>query len=164
MAFPAVTYTNEATALAALENYLAAAGGIGSTGLSHIGILTAALANLLQLGAVPAPAGLAVGGAVTQATSKSTGVTLNTVTGAITMNAAALAAAAEVGFTLTNSQIAATDVVVVAIKSGGTSASYSTAVTATAAGSCEITLGNWSAGSLSEAVILNFVVLKGAAT
>jgi hypothetical protein len=40
------------------------------------------------------------GGTVTQATSKSTAVTLNTVTGAITMNNAALAAATIVSFTL----------------------------------------------------------------
>lgn len=102
------------------------------------------------------------GGTVTQATSKSTGVTLNKVTGQITMNGAALAAAAEVAFTLTNDQIEAADVVVVCIASGGSSASYGVAVTAVAAGSCEMTLANWSAGSLSEAVKLNFVVLKGA--
>lgn len=101
------------------------------------------------------------GGAVTQATSKSTGVTLNTACGVITMNNAALAAGAEVAFTLTNSTIAATDVPVVAIASGGTSAAYVTSVTAVAAGSCDITLGNVSAGGLSEAVVLNFVVIKG---
>jgi len=101
------------------------------------------------------------GGTVTQATNKSTGVTLNKVCGQITMNNAALAAGAEVAFTLTNSAIAATDVVAVSIASGGASASYGVAVTATAAGSCEITLANWSAGSLSEAVVLNFVVIKG---
>lgn len=104
------------------------------------------------------------GGTVTQATNKSTGVTLNKVTGQITMNGAALAAAAEVAFTLTNSAIAATDVVVVGIASGGTSASYATSITAIAAGSCEITIGNWSAGSLSEALVLNFVVIKGASS
>ena len=103
------------------------------------------------------------GGTVTQATSKSTGVTLNKVTGQITMNNAALAAGAEVAFTLTNSSIAATDVVAVSIASGGTSASYATSVTAVAAGSCEITVSNLSAGSLGEALVLNFVVLKGVA-
>ena len=103
------------------------------------------------------------GGAVTQSTNKSTGVTLNTVTGAITMNNASLAAGAEVAFTLTNSAIAATDVPVVAIKSGGTSASYGVSVTAVAAGSCEITVSNLSAGALGEALVLNFVIIKGVA-
>jgi hypothetical protein len=100
------------------------------------------------------------GGTVTQATSKSTGVTLNKVCGAITMNAAALLATTSVGFTLTNSAIAASDVVVVAIKSGATADSYELAVDATAAGSCRISLRNVSLGSLSEAVVLSFIVIK----
>jgi ribosomal protein S9 len=100
-------------------------------------------------------------GAVTQATSKSTGVTLNKSAGQITMNNAALAAGVEVAFTLTNSAIAATDVLVVNVASGGTSAAYAAVVTAVAAGSAEITLSNLTAGSLSEAVVLNFAVIKG---
>ena len=101
------------------------------------------------------------GGVVTQSSTKATGVTLNKASGQITMNNAALAAAAEVAFTLTNSAIAATDVVVVSVATGGTSASYGLSVTAVAAGSCEITVSNWSAGSLSEALVLNFAVIKG---
>jgi hypothetical protein len=50
------------------------------------------------------------GGAVTQATSKSTGVTLNRPAGAITMNGVALAAGTIVSFALTNSVITADDV------------------------------------------------------
>ena len=100
------------------------------------------------------------GGTVTQATNKSTGVTLNTRCGQITMNNASLGAGAEVAFTLTNSTIDATDVVVVSIASGGTSAAYATSVTATGAGSCEITISNLTAGSLGEAVVLNFAVIK----
>jgi hypothetical protein len=105
--------------------------------------------------------GKSVGGTVTQATSKSTGVTINKLSGAITMNNAALAAAAEVGFTVTNSKVAATDVVVVNIASGATAASYTCTVDAVAAGSFKITVGNHSAGSLSEAIVINFVVIKG---
>lgn len=108
--------------------------------------------------------GNANGGAVTQATNKSTGVTLNKIAGAITMNNAALAAGVEVAFTLTNGLIEASDVVVVGVASGGTSASYAVVITAIAAGSCEITVSNLSAGSLSEALVLNFVVIKGANT
>jgi len=108
--------------------------------------------------------GVSAGGTVTQASSKSTGVTLNKIAGQITMNNASLGAGAEVAFTLTNSQIAAVDVVVVSIASGGTSAAYSVGVTATAAGSCEITVSNLTAGSLGEALVLNFIVLKGASS
>lgn len=101
------------------------------------------------------------GGAVSQSTDKSTGVTLDKACGTITMNNAALNAGVEVSFTLTNSAIAANDVVVVSIKSGATAAAYLAGVGATAAGSCSITLSNVSAGNLSEAVVLNFVVIKG---
>lgn len=103
------------------------------------------------------------GGTVTQAASKSTGVTLNKSTGEIVMNNAALAATTSVGFTLTNSAIAATDVVMVSIKSGATADSYTVTVDAVAAGSCRISLRNVTAGSLGEAVVLSFVVLKGVA-
>lgn len=105
-----------------------------------------------------------VGGAVTQATSKVTGVTLDKLCGAITMNGAALAAGVEVSFTVTNSQVAATDVVVVCVKSGGTAGAYLVTVGAVAAGSFAITVSNASAGSLSEAVVLNFAVIKAAAS
>jgi hypothetical protein len=108
--------------------------------------------------------GVSAGGTVTQATSKSTGVTLNKIAGQITMNNATLNAGVEVAFTLTNSKIAAADVVVVCIASGGTSGSYLVAVTAVAAGSCEITVSNASAGNLGEALVLNFVVIKGASS
>lgn len=104
------------------------------------------------------------GSTVTQATSKSTGVTLNKISGKITMNNAALAAGAEAAFTLTNALVEADDVPVVAVASGGTSASYLATVTAVAAGSCEITVSNLSAGSLSEALVLNYVIVKGAST
>jgi len=100
------------------------------------------------------------GGTVTQGTDKSTGVTLNKRCGQIVMNAASLAAAAEVSFTLTNSLIAATDVVVASIASAATAGAYSLQVDAVATGSCRFSLGNRNAGSLSEAVVINFVVIK----
>lgn len=105
--------------------------------------------------------GTGAGGTVTQATSKSTGVTLNKRCGQITMNNASLAAAAEVSFTFTNSTIAATDVVVTAISSGATAGAYNTHVDAIAAGSCRISISNFSAGPLSEAIVINFAVIKG---
>jgi hypothetical protein len=100
------------------------------------------------------------GGSVTQATSKSTGVTLNTLCGKITMNGAALAAGAEVSFVVTNSQVASTDVVVVCVQSVGTAGSYLVSVGAVSNGSFAVTVSNASAGSLSQAVVLNFAVIK----
>jgi hypothetical protein len=108
--------------------------------------------------------GYVSGGAVTQATNKSTGVTLNTTSGQITMNNAALADAAEVTLVVTNDKVAATDTVIVNHANTGTAGAYVVQVTAVAAGSFKITVGNVSGGSLSEAIVLNYNVLKGAAS
>ena len=99
------------------------------------------------------------GGAVTQATSKSTAVTLNKKCGTVTLNNAALAADAIVSFTLTNSTIAATDVVVLNHASGGTAGKYALNAQA-AAGSASVNVTNISAGSLSEAIVIRFAVIK----
>lgn len=101
------------------------------------------------------------GGTVTQSTSKTTGVTINKVSGQITMNNAALGAGSEAKFTVTNSAVSANDVVIVNIKSGGTSGSYLISVTAVSSGSFDITISNVSGGSLSQALVINFVVIKG---
>lgn len=90
---------------------------------------------------------------------KSTGVTLSRVCGRITMDNAALAGNTTVGFVLTNTAIAATDVVIVNHVSGGTVGNY--IVTAhPAAGSATINVRNITAGSLSDALVLNFAVIK----
>jgi hypothetical protein len=100
------------------------------------------------------------GGTITQAVGKANGCILNKVCGQITMNAAALAAATSVSFTLTNSTITATSVVLVNIASAATANSYAVTVDAVAAGSCRIQVRNISAGSLSEALVLNFAVIN----
>jgi|TARA_X000001382_G_scaffold73766_1_gene51496 hypothetical protein len=99
-------------------------------------------------------------GSVTQATSKATGVTLNNVAGAITMNNAALAAAAEVTFTVTNSKVSAGDVVLVNHGSVGTAGAYLCQANTIADGSFKISLGNVSGSSASEAIVLNYMVFK----
>jgi len=99
------------------------------------------------------------GGTVTQATSKSTGVTLNKKCGQITLNGAALAANTTVSFTLTNSTIAATDLLVLNHVSAGTAGSYALNAQA-GAGSASINVRNITAGSLSEAIVIGFAVIK----
>ncbi|MAH45445.1 hypothetical protein CMI37_06430 [Candidatus Pacearchaeota archaeon] len=101
------------------------------------------------------------GGAVAQATNKQTGVTLSKVTGTVTTHAEALAAGAETTFTVTNTTVAITDVVVLSIQSGGTSGEYLAHVTDVGAGSFDITLANMSGSSASDAVLINFAVIKG---
>ena len=108
--------------------------------------------------------GPTTGGTVTQSSDKSTGVTLNTDSRQITMNNAQLNAGVEVSFTVTNSKIAATDVVVACHGSAGTVGSYLVNANTIAAGSFAVTVSNVSAGNLSEAIVINFVALKGASS
>jgi hypothetical protein len=98
--------------------------------------------------------------AVTQATSKSTGVTANTSAGQITMNAASLATVTNVTFTLTNSLLSAKDVIIVNVASANaTAGAYNAWVSSMLAGSATITLRNITTGSLSEAVVINFAII-----
>ncbi|CAB4173034.1 hypothetical protein UFOVP953_25 [uncultured Caudovirales phage] len=101
-------------------------------------------------------------GTVTQATSKSTGVTLNKSMGRITMNNASLAGGAAVTFTLTNSLISANDVVMVSVSGGGTAGAYWPYVSSQTSGSAVIGLWNSTGGALAEAVIINFAIIHGA--
>jgi hypothetical protein len=100
------------------------------------------------------------GGAQTQSTSKSTAVTLNNICGKIQMAASALGATTSVSFTFNNNTIAETDVVIVNIATSATTNTYVITVDAVASGSCRIHLRNISATSRSEALVLNFAVIK----
>jgi len=99
------------------------------------------------------------GGEVTQGTSKSTGVTLSKKCGQITLHNAALAADTTVSFTLTNTTIAATDLLVLNHVSGGTAGSYLLNAQC-AAGTASINVRNVTAGSLSEAIVIGFALVK----
>lgn len=112
---------------------------------------------------IPAGYGTGAGGAVTQITDATTAVTLNTPCGQITTVALTTAAAAEEVFTLTNSRLAATDVLV-------TSTTYAGAgvpivyVTAMAAGSCKINITNvHAANALNAVMVINFAIIKAVA-
>jgi hypothetical protein len=108
-----------------------------------------------ELGYAPAAQGT-----VTQATSKSTAVTLNKSAGRITMNNASLATATNATFTLNNSLISANDTVILTISGGqATAGSYNVFANALDTGTVSITLRNISGGSLSEAVVINFCVI-----
>lgn len=126
------------------------------TGTPVLGTATAT--SLLATGSIGYTTGS--GGTVTQATSKATGVTLNKINGEIVLNAAALAAATVVSFTLTNSTIAATDIIILNHVTTGTRGAYTLNANA-AAGSATIYVRNNSAASLSEAIVIRFSVIKG---
>jgi hypothetical protein len=103
--------------------------------------------------------GYSSGGAVTQITTRTTGVTLNANVGAITLVSAA-GSATPASFTVTNSNVAATDIVVLSQKSGTDLLELH--VTATAAGSFRITFFT-TGGTTTETPVINFAVIKGAA-
>ena len=100
--------------------------------------------------------GTGSGGAVTQATSRTTGVTLNKTNGAITLVSAAGLATYQT-FTVTNSTVAATDTIIVNQKSG--TDKYIILVTAVAAGSFAITFAT-TGGVTTEQPVFNFSVIK----
>ena len=97
------------------------------------------------------------GGTITQITSRTTGVTINKTTGAITLVSAA-GSGTFATFTVTNSTVAATDVVIVNQKSG--TDKYQIFVTAITAGSFDITFAT-TGGTTTEQPVFNFAVIKG---
>ena len=99
------------------------------------------------------------GGTVTQATSKATAVTLSKKCGQITMHNASLAADTTVSFTLTNTTIVATDLLVLNHVSGGTAGAYLLNAQC-GAGSASINVRNVTAGALGEAIVIGFAVVK----
>ena len=99
------------------------------------------------------------GGSITQSVSKSEPVTLSFKCGQITMNNAALAANTTVSFTLTNTTITANDLLVLNHVSGGTAGAYLLNAQC-GANSATINVRNVTSGSLSEAIIIGFALVK----
>jgi hypothetical protein len=98
---------------------------------------------------------------VTQLTSKTTNVTLNTPTGRITMDDSTLNNNAVARFTMNNSSVGPNDVVIVNIKlNGSTPEAYIAFVADIGDGFVDIALWNRSGGQLSESVELNFSVIR----
>lgn len=170
---------SEAMATTGVNVFAAASGKIALTGSVKVGVLlqtagadgdVVEVADCNQessLSAVPTSGGVGyktgAGGAVTQITSASTGVTLNKITGQITTVALSTAAGAEEAFVLTNSQIAATDVVAVSTTYAGAGTPV-VSVKGVAAGSCTLVITNLHASAALDAVLVaNFAIIKGVA-
>jgi len=103
--------------------------------------------------------GVGAGGTVTQATSKSTAVTLNKPTGEITMSNASLAAGASVSFAV-NCSVFAVEDAVYAQQVG--SNSYRSETYTSSGGVFGIRVTNITGIALAEALKVRFVILKGA--
>lgn len=157
----AVTGASTLTGAVSAGSTLAVTGAITGPSLAATGAVTSS--------STTAKVGYATGAgaAATQATSKSTTVT-NTASapstcGTITMHNAALNAGVIVSFTFTNSAIAATDVLILNHVSGGTIGSYTLNAQA-AAGSATVNVRNNTAGNLSEAIVIQYAVVKAVAS
>jgi hypothetical protein len=118
-----------------------------------------------RIAAAPAigfgPAGF---GTVTQLTSKSTTVVVNAKAGVVTMHNASLASGTSVNFTMTNSAIGATDVVLANCGVGGTAGAYQLNVLSVGVGTAIFRVSNITGGGLSEALTINFAVIDTSAT
>lgn len=175
-----VATENQTTANAGMrmEFYTTAAGGttrvlsqtLTNSLAAFPGNVTASNVTVSGLGGVALTDGGTVGygvgggGAVSQSGNKSGGVTLNKPSGQITMQNTNLAAATTVSFTLTNSTIANTDVMMLNVVSGAaTPATYNLDAVCNT-GSAVISVRNITAGTLGEALVLRFVVIKGSVT
>ena len=103
------------------------------------------------------------GGTVTQGSGsgKATAFTLDKMCGEITTDVASLTHQTVVSATWTNSKIAATDVVIINHKSGGTVGAYTFNVSCGAGTATLYIRNNQTAGSLSDILVLSFVVIKG---
>lgn len=120
---------------------LAATGALTSSGTAGIGYTTGA------------------GGSVTQLTSKATNVTLNKVCGEITMNNAALASNTVVNFGMVNSTIGIHDCLLIHAINDLTGSNYQVWASNVSGGAI-IAVLNRTGGTLSDALVLRFAVIK----
>ena len=147
-------------------SFRSAAYGTGTASYLPIGFYTSG-ARKFQIdtsgnATVTSAAGLGystgAGGAVTQGTSRTTGVTLNKPTGQITMFTAA-GSPVPSQFTVTNSLVAVTDTIVLSIASGPANY-YILVIGSVGAGSFNINF--WTSGGVSsDTPVINFTLIKG---
>lgn len=139
-------------------NAEAQAGAVGNRSITPINLGNINASPSHGLGYRPG-----AGATVTQLTSKATNVTINNVTGLITLHAAALAANALVTFTVNCSNCEATDAIILNHRSLGIG-SYAVYAHNMGAGSFDISVRNITAGSLSQAITLRYCIFRGAST
>ena len=102
------------------------------------------------------------GGSVVQNIDKATLVTLNKPCGKITLAASSIAANSVVVFQFNNSVISSTDVPQFCVSGGdATGGSYLVSTVYVSTGNCLVAVRNLTASPRAEAVVLNFVVIKG---
>lgn len=143
-------------------------GGIVSSGSGNItssgsgNITSSGTGSITATGSGGVGYGTGAGGTVSQLTNKSTSVTLNKLTGQITMKDTSLAAQSNVSFVMNNSLVTAADVIIANIGNSATPANYNLSAVCSS-GSVTFTLRNLNGSTaLAEAITINFVIIKGA--
>ena len=147
------------------EGRITTLSGLTSVNSASIASPTIVGTNVLALSSLGYTAG--GGGTVPQGdtSGKGTAVALNKINGEIVMDDASLANNATAVFTFNNTTIAATDVVIVNIASGvAVAGSYQVTVGGVAANSCSISVLNVSGAARTDAIKLNFAVIKAVKT
>ena len=140
------------------STYLASPPAIGGTAAAAItGTVIKATGATAAIGYAT---GASAGGTVTQLLSRTQGVTLNKITGQITLFLAAGNTGAYTAFTVSNSTVAATDTV--DFQCSSSTNTYITFVTAIAAGSFTVNFLSIN-GTASDSPVFNFNVIKGSA-
>ncbi len=134
------------------------------TGLTFADVLTfdGAGRTVLATGDGGLGYGVGAGGTVVQATDKSTTVTINKPVGTITMSNAALPSGATVMFGVNNTKVAAIDTILINMRGMASLDTYNLRLENVYPGGFVVALKNISGGSLSEAIAVNFAVIKGA--
>ena len=134
------------------------------TGALDVANNTLTVSGTGSVGYATAKAGdTATGGTVTQITSRTTGVTINKLSGKIQTDTTSLGAELAAAFVVTNSLVAIGDVVLVSQRSGAVGVMTTVEVVAVAAGSFTLSVmnGNAAAGvAETGAIVINFIVLK----
>jgi len=145
---------------------IAVATGVSATQFNSAGNVTAG--NVLSAGTITSnskTAGIGyrsgAGNVATQLNSKSDSVTLDALTGEITTNAAVIAGGAAVTFTVNNSAIANTDVMIINQVSVGNLGDYSFSPVCNNS-SANITIVNRTNQNRADAIVLRFAVIRGA--
>lgn len=120
--------------------------------------------NIYSAGAGTVGYGAGAGGTVTQSGGggKSAGVTLNKASGEITMANNNLGADTSVSFVFTNSTIGTRDLLLLNIVGGVVTAGCYNLDANCTTGSATVTVRNITAGTLGEAIVLRYAVIRGA--
>jgi len=154
-----VTIANTAASTSNITGALTVAGGVGIVG--NIIVSGSAGVGLNSTGTVGYIAG--AGGTISQTGNKSGNVTLNKPSGEITMQNTNLAAATTVDFYMTNSTIAATDLLIINQVSTANAGGYTFNATCNS-GNARIFVRNVMGATAGDAVVLRYAVVKGATT